>query len=133
MNRTCRNVKILWNVDEIRLFFFQIHQYALYLVYEWVKFNCWKTLSCTEKYPPDLVLAISPLLKLPYRLEYINFLAFSLICNPIPRRLKLLQNIFKNSYFLMNVNDWNFVIIKEILISNQQKSCHQFDIKNRLT
>lgn len=29
----------------------------------------------------------------------------------------------------MNVNDWNFVIIKEILISNQQKSCHQFDIK----
>lgn len=33
----------------------------------------------------------------------------------------------------MNVNDWNFVIIKEILISNQQKSCLQFEIKNRLT
>lgn len=29
----------------------------------------------------------------------------------------------------MNVNDWNFVMIKEFFISNYQESCHQFEIK----
>lgn len=32
MNRTCRNVKILWNVDEIRLFFFK-YTNMLFILY----------------------------------------------------------------------------------------------------